>query len=263
MGENPNDAPYKIDASQSHKQFATNSNNNDDGVATITRIASSSISEKNELRAFRCGTRRERPPKLRILPNNVQDGVEEEGAADAHPNVFEADIESFVSGCIPASFVAGEGGNDDDENDDDDARIPQRRTKLIRKRSLPLLSFLSSTHLAAAEKKRRKEERDRQNSIAEAEAKKALLLNPINPAFECDFLDKDKKPVIDAESRDMGRRLEIESSAAHVVGVTARGNSHIPQVNTPTATTTMENTSNILMPPLLRGFLNKLENCPH
>eukprot|EP00585_Thalassiosira_rotula_P003284 CAMPEP_0196138150 /NCGR_PEP_ID=MMETSP0910-20130528/5891_1 /TAXON_ID=49265 /ORGANISM="Thalassiosira rotula, Strain GSO102" /LENGTH=262 /DNA_ID=CAMNT_0041398713 /DNA_START=22 /DNA_END=807 /DNA_ORIENTATION=+ len=260
MGEKPNDAPCKIDNPKSHKQLGTNSNSNDDGVATITRIASSSISDKNELRAFRCGTRRERPPKLRIPPNNIHDDEERKGAAvDAHPNIFEADIESFVSSCIPASFVAGEGGNDDDENDDDDdddARISQRRTKLIRKRSLPLLSFLSSTHLAAAEKKRRKEERDRQNSIAEAEAKKALLLNPINPAFESEFLDRDEIPVPDAESREMGRRLENESCAAHRVDVTARENSEIPEVNTPTVTITMENTSNILMPPLLRGFLD-------
>ena len=78
----------------------------------------------------------------------------------------------------------------------------QQRTKLIHKRSLPLplLSFILSTLLAAAEKRRKKEEQERQHSIAEEESKKALLRNPIRPAFESESLNEEIKLVPNLES---------------------------------------------------------------
>lgn len=149
-----------------------------------------------ERRAVRCRTRRRRPPKLTIDDQN-----------DVVTNrmMFESDIESVVSGCIPG------------------ARSTQRR-------SLPLLSFLSSTHLAAAEKKRKKESLELQNSIAEEEARKAQLLNPIEKG---------------------GQLYKISTN-------TVEGNSISgPQAEISTTTVILERTSTILMPPLLKKFLEE------
>ena len=121
---------------------------------------------------------------------------------------------------------------------------------MIHKRSLPLLSYLSSTHLAAAEKKRKKEEKERQNSIAEEEAKKALLRNPINATVE-----SEKTQPTNVSSDGVGL-------AKNQVNAVGDENPNKPQATaTPTATvtTTMEKTSNILMPPLLKDFLKQLE----
>jgi len=98
------------------------------------------------------------------------------GVEAVNSSLYKPDIESFVSNCIPGvSFTGGGGtagdGSDDDDDDDDEVMITQRRTKLIRKRSLPLLSFLSSVHLAGAEMQSRKDKHERRNAIAEEEVK--------------------------------------------------------------------------------------------
>merc|ERR1719287_163693 len=136
--------------------------------AATNSAITTKASAKSDSLAIRCRTRRERPPKLRI--SNISD---RDGGGEANDNEFDPDIESFVSACIPTSFTAGT-----NERSTSDVPLSQRRTKLIHKRSLPLLSFLSSTHLAAAEKRRKKEAQERRNAIAEKEAKKALLRNP-------------------------------------------------------------------------------------
>jgi hypothetical protein len=159
----------------------------------------------NERRAVRCRTRRRRPPKLKIDNNNDDDAASStEDYAVKHRMIFEADVESVVSGCIPG-------------------------TQSTRRRSLPLLSFLSSTHLAAAEKKRKREALELQNSIAEEEARKAQLLNPIEPKG--------------------GQRNDTPTN------VVEENNISRPQAAFSTTTVVMERTSTILMPPLLKKFL--------
>ena len=223
------------------------------GVVTPTitiRIAPQSASEMSDRRAVRTRRRRERPQKLMDVGNSGQE------AGSAQGNVYKPDIESFVSNCIPGvSFAAGS----------TDDVVSQRRSKLIRKRSLPLLSFLSSTHLAAAEKKRKKEEQYRQNAIAEEEAKKALLLNPIQPAAAIaegeSFVAGDTK-----QSTNESRNAQLREGGAvnHVSNIQPTDVDNTPtevSTKTPTVTTTMEKTSNILLPPMLQDFLKQLDNC--
>jgi len=95
------------------------------------------------------------------------------GVEAVNSSLYEPDIESFVSNCIPGVSFTGGGGTagDGSDDDDDEVMITQRRTKLIRKRSLPLLSFLSSVHLAGAEMQSRKDKHERRNAIAEEEVK--------------------------------------------------------------------------------------------
>ncbi len=197
-------------------------------------IIAPSASEKKDVKSGRCRTRRERPPRLKIAKSKNQD------VTDAHQSscVYEADIESFASGCIPGvSFVSGAA----EDADGMQQELPQRRTKLIHKRPLPLLSYLSSTHLSTAKMNRRKEVQERQNALAEEEAKKALLLNPIGAALEGgDVLDSETKlsPSTDVNVGE-GKEQSTQQRAD------------------PITTTTIENQSNILMPPLLKDYLRK------
>lgn len=162
-----------------------------------------------DLQAIPNRTRRQRPQKLRLVEQIDQN----DSSRDESRNLYETEFSSFVTGCIPgASFAAGSS---------------QRRTRLIRQRSLPLLSYLASTHLAAAEKKRKKDDIERLNSIAEEEARKALLLNPIKLlANESGGWDEEKNQT-DARNCDKQR------------------------LAAPKITIKTEQSSNILMPPLL------------
>ncbi|KAL9186180.1 hypothetical protein ACHAXT_005418 [Thalassiosira profunda] len=91
------------------------------------------------------------------------------------------------------------------------------------------MSFLSSTTLAGAEKKRRNEEATKQKLRAEEEAQKALMRNPIDGMAES------------------GENAKV-----------ATGDENAPS----RVTTTREQTSNILAPPLLREYLKGLEKPP-
>lgn len=212
-------------------------------VTTAVRIAPPSASEKNEQRAARYRSRRERPQALKLAQH--ADGT---GSTDNQLRItLEPDVDSFVSGCIPGvSFVSGD--------NKDDGLISQRRTRSVRKRPLPMMSYLASTHLAAAERKRRKEEQERQNAIAEEEAKRALLLNPILPPMGAADVETKMPPGGELTNTNQ------QESLSEAVG---RGKqSGKPQESPPvltTTTTTTENASNILMPPLLKQFLAKLE----
>lgn len=163
------------------------------------------VVEGDERRAVRCRTRRRRPPKLTIDDNDDDDAASTTDDVVTKQMIFESDIESVVSGCIPGA-------------------------QSNRRRSLPLLSFLSSTHLAAAEKKRKKEALMLQNSIAEEEARKAQLLNPIEPK---------------------GGQLDISTNAVEEINLSG------PQAEIITTTVILERTSTILMPPLLKTFLEE------
>jgi hypothetical protein len=182
-------------------------------VVETIRVALSTTSEINDRRAVRSRRRRERPQRLRIHT----------ATKDEIRSLYEPDVDSFVSGCIPGvSFATGSS---------------QRRTKMIRPRTLPLLSYLASTQLAAAEKKRKKEQTERLNLIAEEEARKALLLNPIKPA-SMDHLGGG------------GGQVGIQS--------TSGDRCDKPQPEAPIVSIKTE-ASNILMPPLLKSFLNQLK----
>ena len=192
-------------------------------VATTIRIAPPSVSEKNDRRAVRCRTRRCRPGKLRI--DDGGDDAAGEGSMDDREELritFEPDITSFVSGCIPGVSLSSS----------------QRGTTkpTHRRRSLPLLSFLSTTHLAAAEKKRRMEDIETRNAIAEEEARKALLLNPIEPT---------------------GGGQKSETTPVNMEKLPTQSKDG-PRAGTSTTTIVIERTSNILMPPLLKDFLNDI-----
>jgi hypothetical protein len=222
------DVPSRDDSSAGKQPVAT----------TTIRIAPPSASEKNDRRAVRCRTRRPRPGKLRIDDDDDDDdddrgdgGTTSKSSVGRNNNVkrrfiYEPDTASFVSGCIPGVSIAtaSTGGG-----------IPSAS---IRRRSLPLLSFLSSTHLAAAEKKRREEDSEKRKSIAEEEARKALLLNPIVPTMGGD--QGEPQPGV----------VETPPPPSKVGPRVAKAS---------TTTIRMEGTSNVLMPPLLRDFLHEIE----
>ena len=193
-------------------------------VSTSTILVAPSSTEQTDLRAVQSRKRRERPQKLLRI---------EAGEKCDNRSLYKSDINSFVSGCIPGVSVA--------------TGTSQRRTSAIRQRSLPLLSYLASTHLAAAEKKRKQEETERQNVIAAEEARKALLLNPIEPANTIDCGEGDgslgaQQKSIDNQKSNGDDRCDKSQSVA------------------PMVTITTEQSSNILMPPFLKSFLNQLED---
>lgn len=177
-------------------------------VIETIRIAPSSTSEKNDRRAVQSRRRRERPQKLRLDTTGTDDEIR---------SLYEPDIDSFVSGCIPGVSVA--------------TGSSQRRARMTRQRSLPLLSYLASTQLAAAEKKRKKEETERHHVIASEEARKALLLNPIKPASGGSPGGTVQTNSIDIQKCSVAPMVSIKK----------------------------EELSNILMPPLLASFLNQLK----
>mmetsp|Transcript_23695 Transcript_23695/g.50246 ORF Transcript_23695/g.50246 Transcript_23695/m.50246 type:complete len:249 (+) Transcript_23695:31-777(+) len=224
-----------------------------DDVVTSIRIAPPSASEKYDHRAIRFRMRRERPQKIRILESNDIDEIEEKRSGD---NNFAPDIESFVSNCTPVSIVTETNNYGRSIQSID---VPQRRTKNIRKRSFPVLSFLSSTHLAAAEKKRKKEEKELQDSIAQIEAKKALMLNPVGPAFESELYNEGKKQNSYVVSRGQLPAVE-EASVEWKDQDNEAEDGKIPHPSMPMVSSVTEETSNILMPPLLKDFLNQLDS---
>lgn len=149
-------------------------------------------------------TRRRRPPKLTI--DEIDDAASTTDDVMTKRMIFESDIESVVSRCIPGA-------------------------QSTRRRSLPHLSFLSSTHLATAEKKRKKEAHKLQNFIAKEEARKAQLLNPIEPKG--------------------GQLNDISTNTVEDINLSGQ------QAEISTTTVVLELTSTILMPPLLKKFLEE------
>ena len=76
-------------------------------------------------------------------------------------NIYEPDIESFVSNCIPGVCFTSTNN--------------QRRNTKVRKRSLPSFSYLATVELSEAEKKRSKMEKEVQDAKANEEARRILL----------------------------------------------------------------------------------------
>lgn len=269
----------------SHAKREVLSTAQDQGAkATISiHVAPPAASERNDRRAVRSRTRRERPRKIRLRGDGSSDETEPK-SNHQRMNFFEPDVESFVSCCVQGvSFpIMHASKNQDVFSSSDDIILAQRRAKLIRKRSLPLLAFLSSTSLAAAEKKRRKEERERQEAIAEEEARRIAAID-YSDVCDDEGIDADGKPTIRKASLE-GRQFHNEENCIKLpstCSAAAAGpeNSHVTNSECnkesltapledselkPTKTTaiTMESTSTVLMPPLLENFLSSLKNVP-
>lgn len=163
--------------------------------------------------------RRDRPRKIIVDAQQLHN--------NGNINTYEPDVESFTTSCTGVSFGCG---------------TNQKTNNLSRKRSLPLLSFLSSTTLAKAERKRKREKRERQDAIAREEASKILTTT----------LVEDTKDANDATTN--GNHAEVE---ANDTGKSAKEENAI----TPSDTTTVEieHTSNVLMPPLLQKLLTQVD----
>eukprot|EP00804_Cyclotella_cryptica_P014651 CCRYP_012675-RA/>CCRYP_012675-RA protein AED:0.41 eAED:0.41 QI:0/-1/0/1/-1/1/1/0/255 len=239
-----------------------NSNNNQEEphkTVTITKIAPPSATEQNDRRAVRCRSRRERPRKLRPLSqdDNQDFNIVFNGQRF---DTIEPDIESFVSSCFPG--VAFPPPQTLSSMND----CPLRRSKLIRKRTLPSMSFLSTTTLAGAEKNRKREEQARQKLMAEEAAKKIVdstVHLPDNDAGMCDESVKKDEGDVKLPSFDAPKNgnTAIPAEDGRAENHCQNSQDVAKQTNEPTVSTTVtvERTSNVLMPPLLVEFLNTLK----
>ena len=174
-------------------------------------------SSKHAPRRQYTNSRRERPRKLRVFRDELP----------RSEDLYHPDIDSFVSACAPGISV---GKNDDGNNNTTDRDLLSPRASSIHKRSLPSLSFLATTTIAAEKKKLKIEEEKRQQAIAEMEARKALALNPLHSSVDVGETAKE-----DMSSSINNLSSEIESTKV---------------IKNPT-------TSNVLMPPLLKQFLHR------
>mmetsp|Transcript_25691 Transcript_25691/g.40304 ORF Transcript_25691/g.40304 Transcript_25691/m.40304 type:complete len:212 (-) Transcript_25691:328-963(-) len=178
------------------------------------------LSSKNESKRKFTTIRRERPRKLKVFRDELPHSQD----------LYEPDVESFVSACAPG--ITSFGTNNINNNQSDRDTSSPRRISSIRKRSLPSLSFLATTTIAAEKKKLKIEEEKRKEVIAEMEARKALALNPLNPSDDVGETNEEKPSNMNHLSSS-----EIES------------------------TKVVENTtSNVTMPPLLQQFLHLRNN---
>jgi len=195
---------------------------------SIRTVANRSVSQHRHMEK-----RRGRPRKIII------------DAQQLHNNGNKSTYESFTTSCTGVSFGCG---------------TNQKTNNLSRKRSLPLLSFLSSTTLAKAERKRKREKRERQDAIAREEASKILLLSQKHTTFAEDAND----------ATTNGNHAEVEAKTSNIriwggdnnlddsdTGKSAKEENAI----TPSDTTTVEieHTSNVLMPPLLQKLLTQVD----
>lgn len=177
------------------------------------------MQSSNEYKRKFTYSRRERPRKLKVFRDELPHTQD----------LYQPDIESFVSACAPGITSFGTNNNNNNNNKRDRDLPSSRRISSIRKRSLPSLSFLATTTIAAEKKKLKIEEEKRKEVIAEMEARKALALNPLNSSDDVgETKNEEKSPSMNHLSSS-----EIES------------------------TKVVENTtSNVTMPPLLKQFLH-------
>ena len=197
----------------------------DANVTTIIKIAPPAATEQNDRRAVRTRSRRERPRKLRPLTSTSDD----ESAKHPRFDAIEPDIESFVSTCLSGVALPHNAA---------------KRSKSIRKRSLPSMALLSGRTFAAAEKKRKKEEQARQQLLAEEAAKKIMD----STMRESGSRGRLKTDVILAESNKKESALVVQNGGDK------------PKEHTAGTSVTFEGQSNILMPPLLVDFMNTLKD---
>jgi hypothetical protein len=213
----------------------------EENVTTITKVAPSTASEQFDRRAVRSRSRRERPRKLR--PLTLNDDQANISAIDSRFDVIEPDIESFVSSCLagvalPTSNQAG-----------------PRRSKFVHKRSLPSMSYLSAKTFAAAVKKRKKEEQTRQKMLAEEAAKKIMDSTMQLPDGNSDSILNENVNGIHPESN---AHVTNTNSTMEESGLNSQ-NVQLKSIAHNETTTRIEGASNILMPPLLVDFLDALK----
>ena len=205
---------------------------------TITIIAPPSATELNDRRAVRCRSRRERPRKIRPLR---LDGAHSIAGARAKFGEIDADTESFISSCLPGVGLS--------QNE------VAPKSKLIRKRSLPLMSFLSTTTYAAAEKRRKNEELSRQRLLAEEAARKIMIDSTLQLPGNGVGMEGENLKMGDTASQSNNRRKDN-----HIPNKDDALNSQNGENVTEERTTVrIEGESNILMPPLLVEFLTSLK----
>ena len=179
-----------------------------------------SSSKHNLPRRQFANSRRERPRKLRVFRDELP----------RNQDLYHADIDSFTSACAAGiSFRRNDDGNNTTNTD-----FLSPRTSSIQKRSLPSLSFLATTTIAAEKKKLKIEEEKRQEAIAEMEARKALALNPLHSM------------VIDV----VGETKEEDNMMSPSMNNLSSGIESTKVIKNTTA-------SNVLMPPLLQQFLDR------
>lgn len=217
----------------------------------IIKIAPPSTSEQNDRRAVRSRYRRERPRKLRPLPLDDTHGIRNGQRFD----IIEPDIESFISTCFPG--VAFPPAQKVSTMTD----CPLRRSNLIRKRSLPSMSFLSTTTLAGAEKKRKNEEQARQKIMAEEAAKKIINSTVQLPDNDVGMGDRDLEMSSSNKAEiDKTTVSANDGKADRYHGQNSKEVAKQTKEPTISTTLTVERASNVLMPPLLVEFLNSLKN---
>lgn len=173
-------------------------------------------SSKHAPRRQFTNSRRERPRKLRVFRDELP----------RSEDLYQPDISSFVSACAPGIYV---GKNDDGNNTTDRDLLSPRASSIHHKRSLPSLSFLATTTIAAEKKKMKIEEEKRQEAIAELEARKVLALNPLHSIVD---VGETKKEDMSSSINNLSSEIE---STKEIKNTTA---------------------SNVLMPPLLKQFLH-------
>ena len=174
-----------------------------------------SSSKHNPPRRQFPNSRRERPRKLRVFHDKLP----------RNQDLYHADIDSFTSAC--AAGISFRRNDDGTNTTDRDLLSP--RTSSIHKRSLPSLSFLATTTIAAEKKKLKIEEEKRQEAIAEMEARKALALNPLHS-------------MVDVGETKGETSLNVNNLSSEVESTKVVKNT---------------TTSNVLMPPLLKQFLDR------
>ena len=164
-----------------------------------------------------------------VLPTSIPRKRKVDIDAQSNSNIiYEPDIESFVSNCIPGVCFTSTNN--------------QRRNTKVRKRSLPSFQYLATVELSEAEKKRSKIEKEQQDAKAKEEARRILQNEQIT--LESDMLDGNG-------NRDA--KVPQKESAA------TKGNVEEEKVTPSTVTTkSIERTSNILNPPILQDFLEKV-----
>jgi len=160
-----------------------------------------------------------------VVPTSIPRKLKVDVDSQSDNNIlYEPDIESFVSNCIPGVCFTSTNN--------------QRRNTKIRKRSLPSLQYLATVELSEAEKKRSKMEKEQQDAKAKEEARR-ILLN-----------QNDQSATL--ESDGDAKVPQTESVAAVKVNEEEKANSST------VTTTTIERKSNILNPPILQDFLDKV-----
>ena len=175
-----------------------------------------SSSKHNPPRRQFPNSRRERPRKLRVFRDELP----------RNQDLYHADIDSFTSACAAGiSFRRNDDGNNTTNTD-----FLSPRTSSVHKRSLPSLSFLATTTIAAEKKKLKIEEEKRQEAIAEMEARKALALNPLHSMVD-----------VGETTEETSLNVNNLSSASEIESTKVVKNT----------------TSNVLMPPLLKQFLDR------